>query len=128
MDAITIGLMYEQKETVTDGLTAASIGSGDLPVYATPAMIALMEAAAVGAIEHLLGEGQASVGISLNVQHLSATPVGEEVRAQAEVTDIEGRRVMFSVRAWDERELIGEGTHVRYVVDAARFMARLESG
>lgn len=128
MDAITIGLMYEQKETVTDGLTAASIGSGDLPVYATPAMIALMEAAAVGAIEHLLGEGQASVGINLNVQHLSATPVGEEVRAQAEVTDIEGRRVMFSVRAWDERELIGEGTHVRYVVDAARFMARLESG
>jgi fluoroacetyl-CoA thioesterase len=128
MDNIHPGLHGEQVVTVSEPLTALYMGSGSLEVYATPAMIALMEAAAVNAIDHLLPEGQSSVGIALNVKHISATLPGEEVRAQAEVIDVNGRRVIFEVRAWDEHDLIGEGTHTRYVVDVDRFLSRLESG
>lgn len=126
MDELSVGLTGERNATVLPELTARYMGSGGLDVYATPAMIALMEAAAVAAIEHLLPEGQASVGIAVDVEHLSATPVGEQVRAQAEIIDIEGRRVTFEVRAWDDSELIGEGTHTRFVIDLERFMSRLK--
>lgn len=121
-----VGARGDRTGFVTDDLTALSMGSGTLPVLATPAMITLMEAAAVTAIEALLPEGQSSVGIEVNVRHLSATPVGEEIIASAIVTEIEGKRITFEVRAWDRKELIGEGTHVRYLIDEARFMARLE--
>jgi predicted thioesterase len=90
-------------------------------------MIVLMESAAVAAIDPLLPEGQASVGIALEVRHLAATPSAQQVRARAEVLGVEGRKVTFAVRAWDERELIGEGTHVRFVIDVARFMQRVQS-
>jgi predicted thioesterase len=90
-------------------------------------MLALMEAASVAAIAPALAEGQASVGIALDVKHLAATPAGQRVRAQAEVVLVEGRKVIFSLQAWDEHELIGEGTHTRYVIDVARFMQRVES-
>ncbi|GAB4514034.1 MAG: thioesterase family protein [Anaerolineae bacterium] len=126
MDNIVPGLMGEARTIVDESLTARAIGSGDLPVYGTPAMIALMEAAAVAAIEEHLGAGQASVGIEISVQHLAATPAGEEVRARAEVTHVEGRKVEFLVQAWDEKELVGDGHHVRFVIDIERFMKRLE--
>ncbi|GIL12407.1 MAG: thioesterase [Chloroflexota bacterium] len=127
MEQIRPGLTGERTAVVTDDLTATHLGSGGLPVYATPAMIALMEAAAVAAIDHLLPEGQASVGTALDVRHLAATPLGQQVRARAEVTRVEGRQVVFKVQAWDEQELIGEGTHTRFVIDVTRFTQRVES-
>ncbi len=127
METIQPGLVGEQAATVTETLTAAHLGSGGIDVYATPAMIALMEAAAVAAIDPLLPEGQASVGSSLEVRHLAATPLGHQVRARAEVTEVDGRRVTFTVQAWDEEELIGEGTHTRYVIDVERFLERVEA-
>lgn len=88
-------------------------------------MIALMEAAAVAAIDPHLPENQASVGTALDVRHLAATPLGGEVRARAEVTAVDGRRVTLRVEAWDAHERIGEGTHVRYVIDIERFIRRV---
>lgn len=125
--ALHVGARGDQTITVTDDLTAVAMGSGSLPVLSTPAMIALMESAALAAIDSLLPEGQSSVGIEINVRHLSATPVGEEIIASAIVTQIDGKRITFEVRAWDRRELIGEGTHVRYIIDELRFMSRLGS-
>ena len=127
MDNIQVGLAAERAETVAESLLATRLGSGSVAVYATPAMVALMESAAVAAIEPLLPEDQASVGIALEIKHLAATPPGQQVRARSEVTKVEGRRVTFRVQAWDEQELIGEGTHTRYVIDVARFMQRVQS-
>jgi fluoroacetyl-CoA thioesterase len=126
MDTIHPGLAAEQVTTVTVEQTARHLGSGGIEVYATPAMIALIEAAAVAAIDPLLPEGQASVGMALDVRHLAATPLGEQVHARAEVTAVDGRRVTFHVEAWDAHEQIGEGTHTRFVIDVARFMKRLD--
>jgi predicted thioesterase len=127
MGDIRAGITGEAAATVTGMLLAPQLGSGSIEVYATPAMIALIESAAVSAIDPLLPTGQASVGIALNVEHLAATPPGQRVRAQAEVTDVEGRRVTFAVQAWDEHELIGRGTHIRYIVDVDRFVKRVGS-
>jgi fluoroacetyl-CoA thioesterase len=126
MDHIHPGIIGEHAATVTPALTATHLGSGGVEVFSTPSMVALMERAAVAAIDHLLPEGQASVGTALDIKHLSATPVGHAVRAQAEVTAVEGRTVRFAVRAWDEDELIGEGTHTRFVIDVARFWERVQ--
>jgi fluoroacetyl-CoA thioesterase len=122
---IRVGLIGEAITTVTSDLTAVTMGSGSVNVYATPAMIALMEAAAVSAIDPYLSEERTSVGIDINVQHLSATPVGERITAMAEVTRIDGKRVILEVRAWDEREIIGQGTHTRYIINIDEFMARV---
>jgi fluoroacetyl-CoA thioesterase len=127
MENVQVGLASERTETVVESLLATRLGSGSVEVYATPAMIALMESAAVATIDPLLPEGQASVGIALDVKHLAATPPGQRIRARAEVTGIEGRKVTFKVQAWDEHELIGEGTHTRYVIDVARFLPRVQS-
>lgn len=127
MDNISIGLAAERSETVIESLLATRLGSGSVEVYATPAMVALMESAAVAAIEGLLPEGQSSVGVALDVKHLAATPPGQQVRARAEVAAVDGRKVTFYVQAWDECELIGEGTHTRFVIDVARFMQRVHS-
>src|SRR5215213_5345653 len=110
---VHVGARGDQTILVTDDLTAIAMGSGTLPVFSTPAMIALMEAAALAAIDSLLPEGQSTVGIEINVRHVSATPIGEEIIASAIVTQIDGKRITFEVRAWDRKELIGEGTHVR---------------
>ena len=125
MAELTPGLVGEASVIVTEQLTASSHGSGLVPAYATPAMIALMENASVAAIQTHLSAGQTSVGTEVNVKHLAATPVGMRVRARAQVTSVEGRRVAFQVEAWDDKEKIGEGTHVRAVVDGARFAERL---
>lgn len=125
MAGLEPGLVGEASVTVTDALTASSHGSGLVPAYATPAMIALMENASVAAIQPYLDAGQTSVGIEVNVKHLAATPVGMNIRARSEVTAVEGRRVSFQVQAWDDKEKIGEGTHVRAIVDNARFKERM---
>ena len=125
MEELKPGLVGESSEIVTDQLTAASHGSGLVPAFATPAMIALMENASVAAIQKYLSAGQTSVGIEVSIKHLAATPVGIRVRARSEVTAVDGRRVSFKVEAWDDREKIGEGTHVRAIVDEARFKERI---
>ncbi len=124
-DTIQPGMAGEQVTTVTEAQTARHLGSGGIDVYATPAMIALMEAAAVAAIDHLLPEGQASVGTAIDIRHLAATPLGEQVRARAEVVAVDGRQITFRVQAWDEHELIGEGSHTRFIIDMARFVQRV---
>lgn len=127
MPDIRVGLVAEATVMVDDGLLATTVGSGDVPVYATPAMVALMETAAVDALAPLLAEGQSSVGIALDIRHLAATPHGRQVRARAEVIEVEGNKVVFQVQAWDPAELIGKGTHTRFVIDVARFMQRVQA-
>lgn len=121
------GLTGEAATTVDNSNTAASLGSGLVPVFGTPALIALLELAAVHAVAGALPPGSTSVGTHLDVRHLAATPAGMAVRAQATLTDVEGRRLVFAVEAWDDVEKVGEGTHTRVVVDAERFVQRAES-
>src|ERR1700716_3903079 len=106
--------------------TAPRIGSGRVPVLATPVMINLIEAAALAAVEHLLPPGHQSLGIHLDVRHFAATPIGMRVRATAELTGVEGRTLSFRVEASDEKEPIGSGSHERVVVNVARFDARVQ--
>ncbi|HEX7587435.1 MAG TPA: thioesterase family protein, partial [Anaerolineae bacterium] len=125
MGELVPGLIGESTTVVTDASTAASYGSGLMAVFATPAMIALMENASVVAIQPHLSAGQTSVGIQVNITHLAATPIGMHVRARAQVTAVDGRRVSLDVQAWDDKEKIGEGTHIRAIVDEARFKERV---
>ena len=123
---ITVGMKGEVSTLVEREDTAAEVGSGDLLVYATPCMVAMMEGAACEAIAPL-PEGKTSVGTELNVAHKAATPVGMEVRAEAEVTAVEGNTITFRVSAYDEAGLIGEGTHKRVVVSSQRFLEKVYS-
>jgi fluoroacetyl-CoA thioesterase len=126
MEELKPGLSAEVSEFVTEQLTAASIKSGLVSAYATPAMTALMENASVMAIQKVLPKGQTSVGAEMCVKHIAPTPVGVRVHARSEVTAVDGRRVTFKVEAWDPKEKIGEGTHTRVIVDAARFRDKVE--
>jgi predicted thioesterase len=109
-------------ELVSDKNTAMTVGSGSLPVYATPAMLALMEKAACEALKNVLDDGVTTVGTSLDVKHLAATPVGMQVSATAELVEQEGRRFLFKVTAFDEKEMIGQGMHERFSVFSDRFV------
>lgn len=124
---ITVGMKGEVSTLVEKEDTAEFVGSGSLLVYATPCMVALMEGAACEAIEEALAEGSTTVGIELNISHLSATPVGLEVRAEAEVTAVEGKIITFAVTAYDEAGKIGEGTHKRCIVSSQKFLDRTYS-
>lgn len=119
---ISIGMKGEVSTLVEREDTAAEVGSGSLLVYATPCMVALMEGAACEAIAPAIPEDKTTVGIELNIQHLSATPVGLEVRAEAEVTAVEGKIITFTLTAYDEAGKIGEGTHKRCIVSSQRFL------
>jgi fluoroacetyl-CoA thioesterase len=119
------GLTGTASITVTADLTAAALGSGNVDVYSTPALIALLEAAAINALAGHLADGQTSVGTALDVKHLAATPVGMSVQATATLTAVDGRRLVFEVSASDEVELIAQGKHERFIVDQARFEARV---
>jgi len=121
------GLQGTADLVVGEQHTAPRIGSGRIRVLATPVMINLIEAAALAAIEQSLPENHQSLGTHLDISHIAATPVGMRVRATAEVTRVEGRTVHFHVKAEDERELIGEGTHQRVVVNLERFDARVQA-
>ena len=119
---IEIGMKGEAATLAEREDTALEVGSGSLLVYATPCMAALMEAAACEAIEAGLSETETSVGTELNIRHISATPVGLEVRAEAEVTAVEGKTVTFTLQAFDEAGPIGRGTHKRVVVNSQKFL------
>lgn len=122
--SVTVGMTGRAEAVVFEGNTAQAAGSGTLPVFATPWMCALMEKAAWTAIAPALNEGESSVGTSLNISHLSATPLGLKVWAESEVTAVDGRKVDFKVAAYDEKGLIGEGTHQRFIIQDERFLAR----
>ena len=121
---ITIGMKGEVSTLVEREDTAAMVGSGDLLVYATPCMVALMEGAAWESIAPYLAEGESSVGTKMDVTHLSATPVGMSVRAESVVTAVEGRKVTFSITAYDEAGEIGRATHERVVIKTERFLEK----
>ncbi len=121
---ITVGMKATVYNTVEREDTAEAVGSGGLLVFATPCMVAMMEGAACEAIAEAIPEGKTTVGTALNIQHTAATPVGLEVRAEAEVTAVEGKKITFRVVAYDEVGEIGNGTHERFVVDSQRFLEK----
>jgi fluoroacetyl-CoA thioesterase len=118
------GLIGEARTLVTSDKLASAFGSGSVDVFATPAMIALMENAARACVDRLLPAGSISVGTRVDVRHTAATPPGVEVNARAELIEVDGRRLVFRVSAADAAESIGDGTHERMVVDAARLVSR----
>jgi len=126
MEAIKPGLRGRAELVVGEEHTAPRVGSGRVHVLATPVMINLIEAAALDAVEHLLPQGHQSLGTVLSVRHIAATPVGMRVTASAEVVGVEGRNLRFRVEARDERELIGDGSHERVVVNVAKFDQRVQ--
>ena len=121
---LTVGLKGRAETVVTEKNTAAAVGSGALPVFATPMMAALMEAAAVDALAGCLEEGQGSVGTHIDLSHDSATPLGMKAWAEAELTGLEGRKLTFAVRAFDEAGPIGEGVHIRFLIQNEKFMRK----
>ena len=118
------GLQGRAEAIVDTTNVAVVMGSGDLDVFATPAMIALMEQAAWTAVAPGLAEGESTVGTKLNISHVSATPVGLKVWAESEVTAVDGKRLEFKVAAYDEKGLIGEGTHERFIITDERFLGK----
>lgn len=121
---IIIGMKGEASTLVEKEDTAQYVGSGSLLVYATPCLAALMEGAACAAIEEALPQGLTSVGTALNLEHLSATPVGLDVQASAEVTAVEGRKITFAITAFDEAGEIGRATHTRVLVNSEKFLEK----
>ncbi len=124
---LSVGMTGRATVAVSPENTARAAGSGNADVFATPALIALMEAAAVDCVERHLAAGQISLGTHLDVAHGAATPVGHEIAAVAELVGIDGRKLSFRVEARDPFEVISQGTHTRVVVDAKRFEAKLGS-
>ena len=123
---ILIGTKCQMEAVVTEELTAAAAGSGLLPVFGTPYMIALMENCSASLLQNFLEDGQGSVGIHLDVKHSAATPIGMKVLVEAEVTSVSenGKIVDFKVAAWDEKGPIGEGSHTRAIINNERFLAK----
>ena len=121
---VEVGMTGSAETLVERADTAQEVGSGSLLVYATPCMVALMEGAACNALEGKLAEGETSVGTRMDVQHLAATPVGMEVRAEAELIEADGRKLVFEIDAFDEKGPIGKGRHERFLVQEERFLAK----
>lgn len=119
------GLTFSCKTTVDATNLASVMGSGDMDVFATPAMVALMEKAAMCAVANELMEGTTTVGTQIHVSHVKASSIGELIEATATLTEVEGRKLVFSVSAKDSKGLIGEGSHCRFIVEKARFLAKL---
>ena len=121
---LTTEIKGTAKITVTEEVTAKVVGSGMLEVFATPSMIALIEKVAAESVASTLDEGMTTVGTKLDVEHTAATPIGMTVTAETELVEIDGRRLVFSVRAADEAGEIGHGTHERFIVNAEKFLAK----
>ena len=121
------GIKAEKSLTVTDANTAKTMGSGTLDVFATPAMVALIEQTAYTSIESELEPGWGSVGTSLNIQHLSATPVGMTVTATTELVEVDRRRLVFHAEVYDEKVLVGKGTHERFLVENEKFQTKADA-
>lgn len=125
MAELVVGLKGRAEKTVDYTNTAKTMGSGSLDVFATPALVAMLEEAAVNAL--VLEAGQSSVGVSLDIKHTAATPLGMKVWANAELIEIDRRRLVFKVEAFDEKEQIGSGLHERFIIVAEKFMSKATS-
>jgi len=121
---IIIGIKGKATVAVNDANTAVAYGSGAVSVFATPAMIGLLEKAALSSVDPLLESGMTTVGTRVEVQHLAATPVGMVVEAVSELVEVEGKRLTFMVEVRDEAEVVGRGTHERYIVPLGKFLDR----
>lgn len=119
-----VGIKNELSVLVNEELSAKVMGSGTLMVYATPAMVALMEQTAAESVEAFLGEGKTSVGTKMDVEHLAATPIGMEVKCKSELTAIEDRKLIFSIEAFDDAGLIGKAYHERFIISSERFLEK----
>lgn len=121
------GIRGRIETMVTQKESAKTLGSGLLDVYATPAMIALMEGCASQSVAPYLDEGCGTVGTAVNIRHLAATPIGMKVYCESILTEVDGRRLLFNVKAYDETGLIGEGTHERFIINSEKFFAKVNA-
>lgn len=119
------GIKNEKSIVVTDEVTASKVGSGLLPVYATPSMIALMEGTCAESVQPYLAEGEGTVGIAVDIKHIAATPVGMTVRCESLLKEVNGKKLVFEVNVYDEKGLVGTGIHKRAIINNEAFMARL---
>ncbi len=119
------GIKNEKSIVVTDEVTASKVGSGLLPVYATPSMIALMEGTCAESVQPYLAEGEGTVGVSVDIKHIAATPVGMTVRCESLLKEVNGKKLVFEVNVYDEKGLVGTGIHKRAIINNEAFMARL---
>lgn len=126
MTALHVGLSGEKKIEVTLAVSATHMGSGSLGVFATPAMVGLIERTAMELVQPALAENETTVGVEVHVRHLAATPVGMHVRARVELVAVEGRFLTFQAEVFDDKEKVGEGTHKRAIIRSDRFMARMQ--
>ncbi len=124
---LTAGIKNIKTDVVTEKNSAKTMGSGLLDVYATPSMVALMEGCCHESVTSELEEGWGSVGTSLNIKHVSATPMGMEVRCESELVKVDGRALTFEVKAYDEKGLIGEGVHERFLIQNDKFMSKTQA-
>ena len=124
---IETGITGHREQIVTPEMSAARVGSGLVDVFATPMLVALVEQTCYESVLPHLDEGQGTVGTLVNVSHLSATPIGRRVWCDSELTDVDRRRLVFTIKAYDDAGLIGEGTHERFVIDTAKFMDKLKA-
>lgn len=120
-----IGLKHVSTATVSDANTALALGSGDMEVFATPAMVALMENAAMEVVTPHLPEGDTTVGAMIEISHVKPSAMGETIKAEAILEEIDGRKLTFKVKASDSKGIIGEGKHIRYIVGRERFLSKL---
>lgn len=121
------GMKNEKELMVTDELTAAKMGSGLAPVYATPCMIALIEGTAAESVEPFLEEGQGTVGTRIDVEHLAATPIGMKVHCETELIEADRKRLVFEAKVYDETGLVGQGRHERFIIDNERFLSKVQA-
>ena len=119
------GIKNEKSIVVTDEVTASKVGSGLLPVYATPSMIALMEGTCAESVQPYHAEGEGTVGVSVDIKHIAATPVGMTVRCESLLKEVNGKKLVFEVNVYDEKGLVGTGIHKRAIINNEAFMARL---
>ena len=119
------GIKNEKSIVVTDEVTASKVGSGLLPVYAAPSMIALMEGTCAESVQPYLAEGEGTVGVAIDIKHIAATPVGMTVRCESLLKEVNGKKLVFEVNVYDEKGLVGTGIHKRAIINNEAFMARL---
>lgn len=124
---LTAGVKGKKEIIVTEDLTAARFGSGLIDVYATPALIGLAEGTAAESVQPMLDEGMTTVGTLVNIAHLAATPVGMKVTVETELTEVDRRRLVFAVNAFDEAGIIAQGSHERFIVDKAKFQQKADA-
>ncbi len=127
MTQLTVGIKNKYQITVAKEHLASSLGSGGIDVFATPMMITIMEGAALYGVQPYLAAGQSTVGTLVEVKHLAATPLGMTVWAEAELIEIDRKRLVFDVKAYDENGLIGSGRHERFIIDEAAFLAKVNA-